>query len=122
MPIDRADVTNVLKSAWLGKNVVVFDKIYNKLKDKVDLNNQTNDTQGETILIVAASNNRVDIVEYLLEKGADTSLVTTETDKNHPAYDQDAFSFACRNGSADVIKVLQQNGVVNHIVIINKAA
>ncbi len=114
MATDKADVSNALKSAGLGKNVVVFDTLYNKLKDKVDLNNQSNDTQGETILIVAASNNRADIVKYLLDKGARTDLVTTEKDKNHPAYNQSAFSFACSNGNVETIKILQQYGAVNH--------
>lgn len=114
MATDRADVSNALKSAGLGKNVVVFDTLYNKLKDKVDLNNQSNDTQGETILIVAASNNRVDIVKYLLDHGAKTDLVTTEKDKNHPAYNQSAFSFACSKGNEETIKVLQEYGAINH--------
>lgn len=114
MATDKADVSNALKSAGLGKNVVVFDTLYNKLKDKVDLNNQSNDTQGETILIVAASNNRVDIVKYLLDHGAKTDLVTTEKDKNHPAYNQSAFSFACSKGNAETVKILQQYGAINH--------
>jgi len=114
MATDKADVSNALKSAGLGKNVVVFDTLYNKLKDKVDLNNQSNDTQGETLLIVASSNNRVDIVKYLLDHGAKTDLVTTEKDKKHPAYDQSAFSFACSKGNAETIKILQQYGAVNH--------
>ncbi|WP_300001384.1 ankyrin repeat domain-containing protein [uncultured Cedecea sp.] len=114
MATDKADVSNALKSAGLGKNVAVFDTLYNKLKDKVDLNNQSNDMQGETILIVAASNNRADIVKYLLDHGAKTDLVTTEKDKNHPAYNQSAFSFACTRGNAEIIKILQQHGAVNH--------
>lgn len=114
MATDKADVTNVLKSAGLGKNVIVFDKLYNKLKTRVDLNNQSNDMQGETLLIVASSNNRADIVKYLLDHGAKTNLVTTEKDKNHPAYDQSAFSFACKNGHAETIKILQSYGAINH--------
>lgn len=111
---DRGDVSNALKSAGLGKDADIFKKIHHLVKDKVDLNNQTNDTQGETILIVAASNDRQDIVEYLLEQGANPNLVTTETDKEHPAYDQDALTFACKNGNAGTIKLLIDNGAVNH--------
>lgn len=114
MATDKADVTNALKSAGLGKNVVVFDTLYKQLKDKVDLNNQSNDTQGETLLIVASSNNRVDIVKYLLDHGAKTDLVTTEKDKNHPAYNQSAFSFACAKGNDETVKILQQYGAINH--------
>ena len=111
---DRGDVTNALKSAGLGKNVDVFKKIYSLVKDDVDLDNQTNDTQGETILIVAASNDRQDIVEFLLEEGANPNLVTTEKDEKHPAYDQDALTFACMRGNAGTIKLLLENGAVNH--------
>ena len=114
MATDRADVTNALKSAGLGKNVAVFKTLHQKLKDKVDLNNQSNDTQGETILIVASSNDRQDIVQYLLDNGARTDLVTTEKDPNHPAYDQDALSFACQNGNSGTIKILLKNGATNH--------
>ncbi len=114
MATDKADVSNALKSAGLGKNVVVFDTLYKKLKDKVDLNNQSNDTQGETILIVAASNNRVDIVKYLLDHGAKTDLVTTEKNTSHPAYNQSAFSFACTKGNVETVKILQQYGAINH--------
>lgn len=111
---DRGDVSNALKSAGLGKNVDIFKKIHGLVKDKVDLNNQSNDTQGETILIVAASNDRQDIVEYLLEQGVNPNLVTTETDKEHPAYDQDALTFACKNGNAGTIKLLLEHGARNH--------
>ncbi|EJF90287.1 ankyrin repeat domain-containing protein [Bartonella tamiae] len=114
MATDRADVSNALKSAGLGKNVVVFKKIHDLLKDKVDLNNQSNDLQGETILIVASSNDRQEIVKYLLENGAKTDLITTEKDVNHPAYNKSALSFACDNGSADAIKILIEHGAINH--------
>src|SRR5699024_11199368 len=114
MATDKADVSSALKSAGLGKNINIFKKIHNLLQDKVDLNDQSSDTQGETILIVAASNGRNDIVKYLLEQGADTSLVTTEQDVNHPAYDQDALTFACRNGNLDTAKILVDHGAINH--------
>ena len=111
---DRGDVSNALKSAGLGKNVKIFEKLHKRLKDKVDLNDQKNDKQGETILIVAASNGRDDIVEYLLENGANPNLVTTIKDKKDAAYDQDALTFACQRGNADTIKILLKNGAINH--------
>lgn len=114
MATDKADVSSALKSAGLGNNVNIFKKLHLLLQDKVDLNDQLADTQGETILIVAASNGRNEIVKYLLEQGADTSLVTTEKDVNHPAYDQDALTFACRNGNLDTAKILVDNGAINH--------
>lgn len=111
---DRGDVSNALKSAGLGANVDIFKKLHQRLKDKVDLNDQKNDRQGETILIVASSNGRDDIVEYLLENGANPNLVTTIKDSKDAAYDQDARTFACQRGHAGVIKLLLKHGAVNH--------
>ena len=111
---DRGDVSNALKSAGLGANVDIFKKLHQRLKDKVDLNDQKNDRQGETILIVASSNGRDDIVEYLLENGANPNLVTTIKDSKDAAYDQDALTFACQRGHAGVIKLLLKHGAVNH--------
>ena len=111
---DKGDVPNVMKSAGLGKNLNVFKKAHQLVKHKVDINDQKSDTQGETVLIVASSNGRNDIVKYLLDSGAKTNLVTTETDAKHPAYDQDALTFACRNGHLDTAKLLVAYGAINH--------
>lgn len=111
---DKGDVTNVMKSAGLGKNVNVFKKAHQLVKHKVDLNDQSLDTQGETVLIVASSNGRNEIVQYLLKSGANPNLVTTEKDTKHPAYDQDALTFACKNGHLDTAKILVQYGAINH--------
>lgn len=111
---DRGDVSNALKSAGLGNNVKIFEKLHKRLKDKVDLNDQKNDKQGETILIVAASNGRDDIVEYLLKNGANPNLVTTIKDTKDAAYDQDALTFACQRGNADTIELLLKHGAINH--------
>ncbi len=111
---DRGDVYNVLKSATLGKNINVFKKLYEKLKDKTDINDQKSDMQGETMLIVAASNNRIDIVKYLLELGANPNIVTTETDTKSPAYDQDALTISCERGLTDMVDLLIKNGAINH--------
>lgn len=111
---DRGDVTNALKSAGLGANVEVFKTIHSRLKEQIDLNDQTSDSQGETILIVAASNGRDDIVEYLLESGANPNLVTTVKDPKDPVYDQDALTIACQRGQAKIIGLLLKHGAVNH--------
>ncbi len=112
---DRGDVANVLKSAALGNNVNVFKKIYNLMKDQVDINDQKQDKQGETLLIAAAGNDRREIVAYLLELGADGNLSTTKDEwwKAHPAYNENALSYACKMGHTEVAKMLIEKGAIN---------
>lgn len=107
---DTGDVYNVLKSAVLGKNVKVVEKLHKLLIKrgiKVDLNDQTVEDDNETLIMVAASNNRIDIVKYLLSQGANVNLVSKP--KN-----QSALSFACDRGYKDMQKLLIENGAVNH--------
>ncbi|SES85981.1 ankyrin repeat domain-containing protein [Thorsellia anophelis] len=101
---DRADVKNSLKSAVLGKNVNVVKYLYELLKDEVDLNEQEAD--GETMLIVAASNDRLDIVKFLLENGADISVISEPKQQN-------ALTFACKGGYQEVADYLISKGAVN---------
>ncbi|SNT69668.1 ankyrin repeat domain-containing protein [Psychrobacter sp. LV10R520-6] len=81
---DKGDVYNVLKSTVLGKNTNVVKRVYNLLNAKapVDLNDQTQESDGETLIMVAASNNRIETVKYLLSKGANPNLVATTNDKS----------------------------------------
>lgn len=111
---DKGDVYNVLKSAVLGKNVNIVKKIYNLMKDEVDLNNQEIESDGETLVMVAASNNRIDIVKYLLSEGADINRSTTTDDKSMNSYDQSALTYACKNNLPEMQKLLIQNGALNH--------
>lgn len=111
---DRGDVYNTLKSAALGKNTAIVRKLHEKLKDETDLNDQTVESDGETLLMVAASNNRLETVKYLLEQGADPNLVTTQTNKKAFSYDQSALSYACMRGYADMQKLLIEHGAINH--------
>lgn len=101
---DRADVKNALKSAVLGKNVKVVEYLYSLLKDQVDLNEQEAD--GETMLIVAASNDRLDIVKFLLDNGADISVISEPKQHN-------ALTFACHGGYQEVADYLISKGAVN---------
>ncbi|KPD01868.1 ankyrin repeat domain-containing protein [Moellerella wisconsensis] len=111
---DKGDVYNVLKSAVLGKNVQIVEKIHNIMRDQVDLNNQEIESDGETLLMVAASNNRIDIVKYLLSQGADINRATTTNDKTLPSYDQSALTYACKNNLPEMQKLLIDNGALNH--------
>lgn len=112
---DKADVHSALKSAVLGKNVKLVDKFFNMVKDKIDINDQKQDSDGETMLMVAASNNRTDIVKYLIEHGADVNLVTTTKNKAQFSYNQNALSYACQRDLKDMQKLLIEHGAINHL-------
>ncbi|MDE4454181.1 ankyrin repeat domain-containing protein [Psychrobacter sp. DAB_AL62B] len=113
---DKGDVYNVLKSAALGKNTNVVKKVYNLLNAQkpVNLNDQTRESDGETLIMVAASNNRIETVKYLLSKGANPNLVATTKDKKMGSYNQGAYSYACTRGHVEMQKLLKENGAINH--------
>lgn len=104
---DRGDVYNVLKSAVLGKNVNIVKKVHALLKDSTDLNDQTVESDGETLVMVAASNNRLETVKYLISQGADLNLVSKQ--KNHSA-----LSFACARHYPEMQQLLISHGAINH--------
>ncbi|PJG60067.1 ankyrin repeat domain-containing protein [Aeromonas cavernicola] len=106
---DKSDVYNVLKSAVLGKNVNIVKKVYplviGSMKDGVNMI----ESDGETLLMVAASNNRVDTVKYLLAQGAKIDHVGKPLDQSH-----NALTYACsRSPDLEVVKVLLDAGAVN---------
>lgn len=113
---DRGDVYNVMKSAVLGKNTNIVKKVHRLLNaDKpVDLNDQTIESDGETLIMVAASNNRLETVKYLLAQGADPNLVATTQNKSMGSYNQSAYSYACTRGHVEMQKLLAANGAINH--------
>lgn len=113
---DKGDVYNVLKSAALGKNTAVVKKVYNLLdaSEVVDLNDQTRESDGETLIMVAASNNRIETVKYLLSKDANPNLVATTKDKKLGSYNQGAYSYACTRGHVEMQQLLKANGAINH--------
>lgn len=108
---DRGDVYNSLKSAVLGKNVNIVRKIHAKIEEvtgkKVDFNDQSVEDDAETLLIVAASNNRIDTAKYLLAQGANVNLVAKPKD-------QSALSFACDNKHTQMVELLISHGAINH--------
>lgn len=104
---DRGDVYNSLKSAVLGKNTAIVKKLHEKLKKETDLNDQTVEDDGETLLMVAASNNRIETVKYLLSQGAKPNLVSQKRN-------QSALSYACERGHKEMQALLIERGAVNH--------
>lgn len=110
---DRGDVYNVLKSAALGKNVNIVRKIHQRLPD-TDLNDQTVEADGETLIMVAASNNRLAVVKYLIEQGANVNLVATTKDQTLGAYDQGPLSYACTRNHPEMVSLLVAHGAINH--------
>ena len=113
---DKGDVYNVLKSAALGKNTNVVKKVYNLLdaSEGVDLNDQTRESDGETLIMVSASNNRLDTVKYFLSKGANPNLVATTNNKELGSYNQGAYSYACTRRLIEMQQLLKANGAINH--------
>lgn len=103
---DRGDVYNVLKSAALGKNTNIVKKVHNLLRAETDLNDQTVEDDSETLMIVSASNGRLETVKYLHSQGADLNLVSKKN--------QSALSFACEKGHTAVVEYLVAQGAVNH--------
>lgn len=104
---DRGDVYNVLKSAALGKNTNIVKKVHEKLRAETNLNDQTIEDDGETLIMVAASNGRLETVQYLLAQGANPNLISQK--KN-----QSALSFACERGHKEVVDFLISKGAINH--------
>ena len=113
---DKGDVYNVLKSAALGKNTAVVKKVYNLLdaSEGVDLNDQTRESDGETLIMVSASNNRIETVKYFLSKGANPNLVATTQNKELGSFNQGAYSYACTRGLVEMQQLLKANGAINH--------
>ena len=103
---DRADVQNVLKSAILGGNIDVINYLYPKLKNKISIDNQ-DERDGETALMVAVDNNRIEAVKFLLDKGAAVNIVSQQLNL-------DAFNYACRKNNVVMIELLTSAGAVNH--------
>ena len=103
---DRGDVYNVLKSAALGKNTNIVKKVHKLLHAETDLNDQTVEDDSETLMIVSASNGRLETVKYLHSQGADLNLVSKKN--------QSALSFACEKGHTEVVEYLVAQGAINH--------
>ncbi len=103
---DKADVWNVLKSATLGHNGDVFRFLLPLFKG-YDLNDQKNDTQGENLMIIATSNNRVEIVKELIKQGADINLHT-------PYWKHNPLSLACERNFVEIQEALIKAGAINY--------
>lgn len=107
---DRGDVYNVFKSAVLGKNTNIVKKIYTLINQEhpIDLNDQTVEDDGETPIIIAASNDRLETAKYLLSLGANPSVITEK--KN-----QSPLSWACQKGYQDMVNLLIEHHAINHL-------
>ncbi|MDE1481296.1 ankyrin repeat domain-containing protein [Xenorhabdus bovienii] len=111
---DTRDVHHTLKSAVLGKNTNIVKKIHNLMKHELDLNDQTIEDDGETPVMIAASNNRIETVKYLIEQGANLNLFTITDDKSMYSYDQSALTYACERNLEEMQKLLIKHGALNH--------
>ncbi|MGG4608002.1 ankyrin repeat domain-containing protein [Providencia sp. Me31A] len=111
---DNGDVYNALKSASLGKNVNVVKKLQKALEGKFDIQDSSYEDDGETLVMIAASNNRIDIVKYFISQQVDLNVVTTAKDNQVGSFNQSALSYACERGYIDMQKLLVANGAINH--------
>lgn len=102
---DRGDVYNVFKSAILGNNEKIVKKLYVLMKDNINLDAQEDD--GETFLVVASSNNRIEIVRFLLDLGADPNIYSVQKDTS-------PLSLACELNYTEIKEMLIEKGAINH--------
>ncbi|XP_067661916.1 putative ankyrin repeat protein RF_0381 [Haliotis asinina] len=97
--VDRFGI-NILHSACLGGDVKVVKYVLSQ--NMLDINSR--EQCGRTAVMLAAENGHKDVVELLVEKGADLSLVDETADN--------VLHCACRGGDAGVVKyILSKNRV-----------
>ena len=111
---DTGDVYHTLKSASLGKNAKIVQKLRELLQYGYDINDASYEDDGESLVMVAASNNRIDVVKYYISQGADLNKVTTIQDSKRGSYNQSALSYACERGHKEMQQLLIDNGAINH--------
>ena len=102
---DRADVSSAFKSAILGGNIDVIEYLYPLYNGKLNLNEQDK-RDGETMLMVAAGNNRVDAVKFLLDKKVDVNIVSKQLNKS-------AYTYACESKNKTIIDMIEKAGGIN---------
>ena len=102
---DTADVTSAFKSAILGGNIKVIEYLYPLYEGKLNLNEQDK-RDGETMLMVAAGNNREDAVKFLLDKKVDVNIVSKQLNKS-------AYTYACESKNQNIIKMIKDAGGIN---------
>ncbi|XP_067652079.1 putative ankyrin repeat protein RF_0381 [Haliotis asinina] len=97
--VDRFGI-NILHSACLGGDVEVVKHVLSQ--NMLDINSR--EQCGRTAVMLAAENGHKDVVEFLVDKGADLSLVDETADN--------VLHCACRGGDAGVVKyILSKNRV-----------
>lgn len=111
---DTGDVYHALKSASLGKNAKIVQKLRELLQYGYDINDASYEDDGESLVMVAASNNRIDVVKYYISQGADLNKVTTINDSTRGSYNQSALSYACGRGHKEMQQLLIGHGAINH--------
>ena len=96
----RGNLTNELIQAATSGDFNKVSKILDSKAIKSDVN--AKDKNGDTALILAANNGKVEVVEKLLGKGADVNLA----DKNGNT----ALIWAANNGKVEVVEKLLAKG------------
>lgn len=101
---DKADVKHAFKSAIMGGNENVISYLYELSKNNIDINEVEPD--GETMLIVSGYAGRLSSIKFLLDNGADISIVSEPRQQN-------ALTYACKGRHNEVINYLIEKGAVN---------
>ncbi|XP_067660836.1 ankyrin repeat domain-containing protein 50-like [Haliotis asinina] len=97
--------SNILHLASLGGDVEVMKHVLSK--NMLDINGRV--TCGKTAVMMAAENRHKEMVEFLVDQGADVSLVDGTGDN--------ILHCACRGGNAEVVKyiLLQEKVDINSL-------
>ncbi|XP_067673680.1 putative ankyrin repeat protein RF_0381 [Haliotis asinina] len=92
---------NILHLACLGENVEIVQRVL-ALK-VVDINSRGAD--GMTPLLTAVACNARDVIDLLIDIGADPSVVNI--------YGKNILHLACQVGNEDIVKYVMSNGIVD---------
>jgi hypothetical protein len=84
-----------------------YSRVVDKIMDEgVDVDD-FDESIGETMLMFAARNNRLDFVQYLIRKGADTELINVIARQKDG---ENAFFIAAKAGNFEIAEFLQSKG------------
>lgn len=103
---DKGDVYHVIKSATLGGNAQVLAYLYDLMQEEIDWDAKESD--GETLLSVAAVDGRLEALKFIVENGGKSINNVAEQ------HDISPLGGACERGFYDVADYLISLGAINN--------